>query len=49
MCLWDESCIPRMKEELEQNILAFIRTVQDVSICLYLNQTLNQLYFSSEN
>ena len=37
MCLWDESCIPRMKQELEQNILAFIRTVQDVRICLYLN------------
>jgi cullin-5 len=29
MCLWDESCIPRMKQELECNILAFIRTVQE--------------------
>ncbi len=30
ICLWDEESVPRMKEELELNILAFIRTVQDV-------------------
>ena len=29
MCLWNEACIPRMKQELESNILAFIRTVQE--------------------
>jgi cullin 5 len=29
MCLWDENCIPLMRQELESNILAFIRTVQE--------------------
>ena len=29
MCLWNEACIPRIKKELELNILAFIRSVQE--------------------
>lgn len=29
MCLWNENCIPRIKQELEMNILVFIRTVQE--------------------
>lgn len=29
MCLWNEGCIPRIKEELEMNILVFIRSVQE--------------------
>jgi len=29
MCLWNEGCIPRIKEELELNILTFIRSVQE--------------------
>ena len=32
MCLWNEGCIPRIKEELELNILVFIRSVQEVNI-----------------
>jgi hypothetical protein len=33
MCLWNEGCIPRIKEELELNILTFIRSVQEVIDC----------------
>lgn len=29
MCLWNEGCIPKIKEELELNILVFIRSVQE--------------------
>lgn len=29
MCLWNEDCIPRIKHELELNILIFIRSVQE--------------------
>ena len=29
MCLWNEACIPRIKQELESNILTFIRSVQE--------------------
>ena len=34
MCLWNEGCIPRIKEELELNILTFIRSFQEVIDCL---------------
>ncbi|CAF0713830.1 unnamed protein product [Brachionus calyciflorus] len=30
MCLWDEECIPKLKQELESNILDFINSVQDL-------------------
>jgi cullin-5 len=29
MCLWNETCIPRIKQELELNILSFIHSVQE--------------------
>jgi hypothetical protein len=31
LCLWDEKCIPKMKRELEADILKFIKSVQEVN------------------
>ena len=30
LCLWDEKSIPKIKQELEADILDFIKTVQEV-------------------
>ncbi|RNA29773.1 cullin-5 [Brachionus plicatilis] len=29
MCLWDESCVPKLRKELETNIVDFICSIQD--------------------
>ena len=50
MCMWDDSCIKKLRTELELNILAFIRTVQDVRVIHHHSATsilsLNKLIFN---
>lgn len=45
MCLWNEACIPRIKQELESNILTFIHSVQEVGAFFYfeINANLNTI------